>query len=102
VLLVAGIAGGGGRTLVLAGLALIVLATLEFSAREHWTGVRPHAALLALVPTALVHALAVVLLDPRANPLLFVADAAVFASVAFCLTVRFRRTRRKRDAAPSA
>jgi hypothetical protein len=102
VLLVAGVAGGAGRTPLLAGLALIVLATLERSAREHATGFRSHAALLALVPTALVHALAAVLLHPRANPLLFLADAAVFAGTAFWLTVRFRRARRKRYDAPSA
>jgi hypothetical protein len=102
VLLVAGVAGGAGQTAVLAGLALIVLATLEQSAREHATGFRSHAALLALVPTVLVHALAVVLLNPRANPLLFVADAAVFAATAFWLTVGFRRTRRKRYGAPPA
>jgi hypothetical protein len=94
VLLVAGLGGGGG-TLLLAGLGLIVLATLEFTAREHVTGFRSHAALLALVPTALVHALAAVLLHARAHPLLFVADAAVFAGVAFWLTLRFRRARRK-------
>lgn len=102
VLLVAGVAAGGGRTLVLAGLALIVLATLEFAAREHVTGFRSHAALLALVPTAIVHALAAVLLRARAHPLLFVADAAVFAGAAFWLTLRFRRARRKRRDAPSA
>jgi hypothetical protein len=95
-LLVAGFVAGAGTTLALCGLALIVLATLEFSAREHFTGYRPHAALLALVPAAIVHALATVLLDPRASPLLFLADAAVFAFTAFWLTVSYRRARRKR------
>jgi hypothetical protein len=95
VLLVAGLATGGDQTLVLAGLALIVLATLEFSAREHITGFRSHAALLALVPAAIVHVLGAVLLHARAHPLLFVADAAVFAIAAYWLTVRFRRARRR-------
>jgi hypothetical protein len=101
VLLVAGLAGGG-QTLGLAGLALIVLATLEFAAREHVTGFRSHAALLALVPAALVHALAAVLLHARAHPLLFVADAAVFAVGAFWLTVGFRRASRRRAPARRA
>jgi hypothetical protein len=101
VLLVAGFTRGDGRTL-LVGLGLIVLATLEQSVREHVTGFRSHAALLALVPTVLVHALAVVLLQPRAHPLLFVTDAAVFAATAYSLTVLFRRARRKRQDAPSA
>jgi hypothetical protein len=101
VLLVVGFTSGGGRTL-LVGLGLIVLATLEQSAREHVTGFRPHAALLALVPTVLVHAGATILLQPRAHPLLFITDAAVFAATAYLLTVQFRRARRTLGEAPPA
>jgi hypothetical protein len=101
VLLVVGFTRGGGRTL-LVGLGLVVLATLEQSAREHVTGFRPHAALLALVPAVLVHAGATILLQPRAHPLLFVTDAAVFAGTAYLLTVQFRRARRRLAGAPPA
>jgi len=37
------------------GLAAVVIGTLEFTVREHRTGYRAHSALLAAVPTALVH-----------------------------------------------
>ncbi len=38
-----------------AGLGAVMLGTIEFTLREHRTGYRSHAALLAAVPTALLH-----------------------------------------------
>jgi hypothetical protein len=38
-----------------AGLGAVVIGTLEFTVREHRSGYRAHSALLAAVPTALVH-----------------------------------------------
>jgi hypothetical protein len=40
-----------------AGLGAVLIGTLEFTIREHRAGYRSHAALLAAVPTALLHGL---------------------------------------------
>jgi hypothetical protein len=41
--------------LLFAGLGAVVIGTVEFTIREHRSGYRSHSALLAAVPTALVH-----------------------------------------------
>ncbi|HEX9482218.1 MAG TPA: hypothetical protein VF927_08975, partial [Solirubrobacteraceae bacterium] len=51
---IVGFAGGQPATLF-AGLAAVVIGTLEFTIREHRSGYRSHSSLLAAVPTALVH-----------------------------------------------
>jgi hypothetical protein len=45
----------GATSTLFASLGAVVIGTLEFTIREHRTGYRSHAALLAAVPTALVH-----------------------------------------------
>jgi hypothetical protein len=47
--------GTGASATLFAGIGAVLLGTLEFTIREHRTGYRSHAALLAAVPTALLH-----------------------------------------------
>src|SRR5262245_39756521 len=44
-----------GKTLLFVGIAVVVLGTLDTTIREHLSGYRSHAGLLAAVPTALLH-----------------------------------------------
>jgi lysylphosphatidylglycerol synthetase-like protein (DUF2156 family) len=88
---------------LLAGLAAVVIGTLEVTLREHFSGYRSHALLLALVAVAVLHTAIVLVVSafasfPRtANVALLVLDLAV----AFVL-FRFLRARyleaRRRDA----
>ena len=50
--------GAGGRPVLFAGLGAVVLGTIEFTIREHRTGYRAHTAMLAAIPTAVVHSAA--------------------------------------------
>jgi len=90
---IVGFAGGEPATLF-AGLGAVVLGTLEFTIREHRTGYRSHAALLAAVPTALMHggiALGLFALGARSG-VLVIAPLAVDVPV-FWLLYRFLRAR---------
>jgi hypothetical protein len=54
---IASIVGVTSRTprVLYAGIGAVLLGTLEFTVREHRSGYRSHTALLAAVPTALLH-----------------------------------------------
>ncbi len=94
--------GEAGKTLLLVGVLVVVLGTLDTTAREHLSGYRSHAGLLAAVPTALVHggiALGLFALGaPRVTWVLvpIVLDVPLFSVLLKLLRARFEDARRER------
>jgi hypothetical protein len=94
--------GESGRAVLFAGLAAAAIGTIEVTWREHMSGYRSHAILLALLPTLVFHsavilALASFMKVPRAlNVGLLLPDAALFAFLYKLLRVRFLDARRER------
>jgi hypothetical protein len=91
-----------GVAAIVAGVGAVLVGTLDFTIREHLSGYRSHATLLAAVPTALFHsALAVLMLALGApSPSWVVAplvlDVPVFLFVFGRLRARFRDARHAR------
>ncbi len=94
--------GEAGKTLLLVGVLVVVLGTLDTTIREHLSGYRSHAGLLSAVPTALVHggiALGLFALGaPRVTWVLvpIVIDVPLFAVLLKLLRARFEDARRER------
>jgi hypothetical protein len=88
-----GISSGG--PVLFAGLAAVVLGTLEITWREHTAGYRSHTLILALLPVVVFHSalalgLAAFTTVPRLlNVGLLVLDAAIFAVLFKLLRARF-------------
>jgi hypothetical protein len=95
-----GISRGGPP--LFAGLAAVVIGTLEVTQREHLSGYRSHTLILALLPTIAFHSAVVLTVaaftsTPRAlNIALLALDAALFAFVFKLLRARFQDARRER------
>jgi hypothetical protein len=91
-----------GLPVILAGVGSVVVGTLDFTIREHLSGYRSHASLLAAVPIALLHSgVAVGMLALGApSPSWVVAplllDVPVFLFVFRRLRARFREARHER------
>ena len=87
---------------LVAGLAAVGIGTIDFTVREHLSGYRSHATLLAALPTALLHGmLAIALLAAHApSPSWIVAplavDLPVFLFLFRALRARFSDARRRR------
>jgi hypothetical protein len=92
----------GATATLFAGLGAVVLGTLEFTIREHRAGYRSHAALLAAVPTALLHggvALGLYAAGARGAVLVLaplLVDVPVFWLLYRMLKARFDDARRER------
>jgi hypothetical protein len=88
-----GIANGG--PVLFAGLAAVVLGTIEITWREHNAGYRSHTLILALLPVVMFHSLlalglaAVVAVPRLLNVGLLAVDAAIFAVLFKLLRARF-------------
>jgi hypothetical protein len=88
--------------LLLAGLAAVMIGTIEVTLREHRSGYRSHMLLLALLPTILFHTATVLIVSaftpaPRALSVgLLVVDAALFAVLFKLLRASFTDARRER------
>jgi hypothetical protein len=88
-----GISSGG--PVLFAGLAAVVLGTLEITWREHTAGYRSHTLILALLPVVVFHSvlalgLAAFTTVPRLlNVGLLFVDAAIFAALFKVLRARF-------------
>ena len=91
-----------GVPAIIAGVVAVLVGTLDFTIREHLSGYRSHATLLAAVPTALFHsAMAVLLLALGApSPSWVIAplvlDVPVFLFLFRRLQRRFREARHAR------
>jgi hypothetical protein len=98
---VVGVVNADAR-LLFAGLAAVLIGTVEFTIREHRTGYRSHSALLAAVPTALVHggvALGLFALGARGAALVIaplLIDVPLFWLLFRMLRARFEDARRER------
>lgn len=94
--------GESGKTLLLVGIAVVVLGTLDTTIREHLSGYRSHAGMLAAVPTALLHGgIALGLYElgaPRVTWVLvpIALDVPVFWLLLRLLRARFQDARRER------
>ena len=94
--------GESGRTLLLVGVGIVVLGTLDTTIREHLSGYRSHAGLLASVPTALFHgAMALALYALGAPSVTWVLvplalDVPLFWVLLKLLRARFEDARRER------
>jgi hypothetical protein len=88
--------------LLFAGLAAVMIGTIEVTLREHRSGYRSHILLLALLPTILFHTATILIVSaftpaPRAlNVGLLIIDAAVFAVLFKLLRAGFADARRER------
>ena len=83
------------------GIGLVVLGVLEVTVREHFSGFRSHATLLAAFPAVGTEFLLVQVMPsawPRATAL--IGDAIVFVALFFPLRARYARARQARIARP--
>lgn len=86
-----------GQWPLLAGIGLCVLAVLEITAREHFSGYRSHAVILAVLAVALLQLPLVVATGGRwRGPLAVGIDMVLIAGVALSLRRRFRRVQVRR------
>jgi heme/copper-type cytochrome/quinol oxidase subunit 1 len=94
--------GSSGAPVLIAGLAAVIIGTLDFTIREHLTGYRAHTAMLAAIPVALFHAVAAVVLNsigaPRVSWVLvpLALDVPLFWLIFRPLRARFEDARRER------
>jgi len=90
-------------TPMIVGVVVCTLGVVEVTAREHFSGYRSHATLLAAVPAATVGIVLVVVLGrPRNGAVLLLAVVPVFALLFWLLRKRFRTARQTRLARPPA
>jgi hypothetical protein len=95
---VVGFLNGGGAPLIV-GLIICALGVVEVTAREHFSGYRSHAALLAAIPAVVLEATLVVAFgDPKQRALLLVAVVPVFAVLFWLLRRKFLTARQARVA----
>jgi hypothetical protein len=87
---------------LLAGIAAVVIGTVEVTLREHRSGYRSHTVMLALLPTIVFHSVVALTVAaftqvPRLlNVGLLVLDGALFAFLYKLLRARFLDARRER------
>jgi hypothetical protein len=95
-----GISHGGPP--LLTGIAAVLIGTVEVTLREHLSGYRSHALILALMPVVVFHIAVVLIVGaltsvPRLlNVGLLALDAALFGFLFKLLRARFLDARRKR------
>lgn len=95
---VVGFISGGGAPLVV-GLIICALGVVEITAREHFSGYRSHAALLAAFPAVALEVVLVVALgEPKQRALLVLAVVPVFAVLFWLLRRKFLTARQARVA----
>lgn len=94
----------GGKAALLVGIGVCTLGVLEVTAREHFSGYRSHATLLAAIPAVAILAVSVAVLGaPRqrtARELLILAALPVFGLAFWGLRKRFRTARQARIVRP--
>ena len=95
---------GHNNAALIVGLVVCALGVIEFTAREHFSGYRSHATLLAAMPAVAVLAVAVAVFGAPAQRttriLLLVAVVPVFALFYWALRKRFRAARQARIIRP--
>jgi hypothetical protein len=95
---------GHNNPALVTGLVVCGLGVAEFTAREHFSGYRSHATLLAAMPAVVILVLAVAVFGAPAQRtariLLLVAIVPVFAGLYWALRKRFRAARQARIIRP--
>ncbi len=95
---------GNEHSALIVGVVVCALGVLEFTVREHFSGYRSHATLLAAVPPVAILITAVTLLGaPRertTRELLLLATVPAFALTFWGLRKRFRAARQARIVRP--
>ena len=101
VALVVGVLQGGGAA-VIVGLAVCALGVIEVTAREHFSGYRSHATLLAAIPAVgvVIGVSAAAHATRQDRFLMLLAGVPVFALLFWLLRKRFRTARQARVARP--
>lgn len=98
--LVVGIIQHGGAALI-AGSAVCTLGVLEITMREHFSGYRSHAILLAAVPAVITEVLFVAVIgEPNPRLLLLAIVIPIFSVLFWLLRKRFAVARQARVARP--
>jgi hypothetical protein len=92
-----GFVQGGGPALVV-GLIITALGVIEVTAREHFSGYRSHAALLAAIPSVALEVGIVLAFKPSQRGLLVLTVVPVFAGLFWWLRRRFLVARQARVA----
>ncbi len=87
--------GKGGVVPMAVGFGIVVLAVGELSVREHFTGFRSHALLLALLPVVVLEGLLYAFVG-ISGPLLLAIAVPTFISLAFIFRARYREARMDR------
>ncbi len=100
--LIIGLIQGGGPALIV-GVIVCTLGVVEITAREHFSGYRSHAILLAALPAVGVEVALVTLVGtPSSRFLLLLVVVPVYAIVFWFLRRRFQVARQARVARPPA
>jgi FtsH-binding integral membrane protein len=99
-------ATSSNRTALITGIAVCVLGVLEVTAREHFSGYRSHATLLAAVPAVGLVAASVAAFGTPGQrgtrELMLGAAVPVFGVLFWALRKRFRSARQARIVRPPA
>jgi hypothetical protein len=100
---IVGLIQGGGAALIV-GIVVCALGVIEVTAREHFSGYRSHAMLLAAIPAVALDVLLVVLVGTPGRrsdrALLLLAVVPVFGALFWLLRKRFQVARQGRVVRP--
>ncbi|MBV9424327.1 MAG: hypothetical protein JOZ98_15545 [Solirubrobacterales bacterium] len=100
--LIIGLIEGGGPALIV-GVVVCTLGVVEVTAREHFSGYRSHATLLAALPAVGAGvAFVAVMGTPRSRALVLLVVVPVYAILFWFLRSRFQAARQARVARPPA
>jgi hypothetical protein len=100
--LIIGLIQGAGAALIV-GVIVCTLGVVEVTAREHFSGYRSHATLLAALPAVGVEVALVTLVgQPSSRGLLLLVVVPVYAVLFWLLRKRFQTARQARVARPPA
>ena len=100
--LIVGIIQHGGPALI-AGIVVCTLGVLEITGREHFSGYRSHAILLAAMPAIAAEVAFVAIFgEPSPRLLLLAVIVPVYAVLFWLLRIAFMRARQARFARPPA
>jgi hypothetical protein len=92
-----GLSSGNNTTLVV-GIALLLLATLELTAREHFAGFKSHSLVLALIITVAVEAILYEIGGSTfTGPVALAVVVPVYAALFFLFRGRYRESREARS-----
>jgi hypothetical protein len=92
---VIGFIGHGGPALIV-GLVVLALGVIEITGREHFSGYRSHASLLAAIPSVAVEVGIVLAFKPSQRAFLILAVVPIFGGLFWWLRKRFLIARQAR------